>query len=154
MKREIVNPSTVYSSGRLGFAQAVALRASRVLHVSGQVAWDRERRIVGPGDVNAQARQALANITAILADARAAAADVTRLRIYVVGYKPEMFPGIAAEVAAFYGDAAPGANTLLGVQCLARPEFLIEIEVDAALDDERADPPEIAGEELNASNDG
>jgi enamine deaminase RidA (YjgF/YER057c/UK114 family) len=37
-------------------------------------------------------------------------------------------------VQAFYGAAAPAPNTFIGVQSLALPDFLIEIEATAALD--------------------
>jgi enamine deaminase RidA (YjgF/YER057c/UK114 family) len=134
MKRKIVNPATVYQTARFGFSQAVVQETARTLHVSGQVAWDRDSKIVGDGDLGTQARQALANLKAVLAEAGATPADVVRMRIYVVGYTPDKFESIGPEIAAFYGGADPGASTLIGVQALARPEFLIEIEADAALD--------------------
>lgn len=56
-----------------------------------------------------------------------------RLRTYVVNHRPELLEPICAQISAFYGDALPGANTFIGVQALALPEFLIEIEADAAL---------------------
>ena len=134
MKRKIVMPASVYQTAQFGFSQAVVQETARTLHVSGQVAWDRDYKIVGDGDLGTQTRQALANLKAVLAEAGATPADVLRMRIYVVGYSPEKFPSIGPEIAAFYGGAEPGASTLIGVQALARPEFLIEIEADAALD--------------------
>ena len=134
MKRAVVNPPSVYQTVRFGFSQAVEQNASRSLHISGQVAWDREYKLVGSGDVAAQARQALANIKDILASKGATPADVVRLRVYVVGYAPDKLEAFGPEIAAFFGSAEPAASTLIGVQALARPEFLIEIEADAALD--------------------
>ena len=134
MKRNVINPPSVYQTARFGFSQAVEQRTARSLHVSGQVAWDKDYNLIGPGDVGAQARQALANLKHILAAAGATPADVVRLRIYVVGYTPDKLEAIGPEIAAFFGSAEPAASTLIGVQALARPEFLIEIEADAALD--------------------
>jgi hypothetical protein len=42
---------------------------------------------------------------------------------------------IGAEIAAFYGGAQPAASTLIGVQTLALPEFLSEIEAKDAPDE-------------------
>jgi len=40
---------------------------------------------------------------------------------------------VGAELAAFYGDVIPAPNTIIGVQALALPDFLIEIEAVAVL---------------------
>jgi enamine deaminase RidA (YjgF/YER057c/UK114 family) len=72
MKRNVINPPSVYLTARFGFSQAVEQRSACSLHVSGQVAWDKDCKLVGSGDVGAQARQALANLKQILAAAWAA----------------------------------------------------------------------------------
>jgi enamine deaminase RidA (YjgF/YER057c/UK114 family) len=58
---------------------------------------------------------------------------VVRLRTYVVNHTPNKLHAICAEISAFYDGALPGANTFIGVQALALPDFLIEIEADATL---------------------
>jgi enamine deaminase RidA (YjgF/YER057c/UK114 family) len=40
---------------------------------------------------------------------------------------------VVPALADFWGDVTPAANTWIGVQALALPEFLIEIEATAAL---------------------
>ena len=90
---------------------------------------------MGAGDLTAQTRHALANLRQVLASAGATPADVVRLRTYVVNHTPDKLGPVCAEIAAFYGDAAPAANTFIGVQALALPDFLIEIEADAVLRD-------------------
>jgi enamine deaminase RidA (YjgF/YER057c/UK114 family) len=52
----------------------------------------------------------------------------------VVGHTPDKLQIIGPAIAAFFGDAAPSANTLVGVAALALPEFLIEVEVTAVLE--------------------
>lgn len=133
MTRIAINPDSLYASLPFGFSHATEQRGARSLHLAGQVAWDKDRNLIGAGDVVAQARQALDNLKQVLATAGATPADVLRLRTYVVNHKPENLGPICAEISAFYGDAIPGANTFIGVQALALPEFLIEIEADAAL---------------------
>ena len=53
------------------------------------------------------------------------AADVVRLRTYVVGHSPDKLQPVIEEIMAFYDGAVPAANTWIGVQSLAMPEFLI-----------------------------
>ena len=47
MTNQSVNPSALFRSLDHGFSQAVLARAGRTLYVSGQTAWDSERRLVG-----------------------------------------------------------------------------------------------------------
>lgn len=133
MAAERVNPDTLYPSLDYGFSHAAVSQPGCLLHLAGQVAWDRDRNLVGPGDLAAQARQALANLTAVLADQGATPADLVRIRTYVVNHTPDKIEAVAPELVAFYGDALPAPNTWIGVQALALPDFLIEIEATAAL---------------------
>ena len=133
MTRQVINPESMYPTVHFGFSHAVLQNGGRTLHLAGQVAWNRDGQLVGGGDLIAQTRQVLANLKEVLAAAGATPADLVRLRTYVVDHTPDKLAPICAEIAAFYGDAAPAANTFIGVQTLALPDFLIEIEADAAL---------------------
>ncbi|MEP1930584.1 MAG: Rid family hydrolase [Roseibium sp.] len=134
MKREAVNPENMYNSVQFGFSHAVESNGNRLLHLSGQVAWDANCELVGPGDLAGQAAQCFANLTEVLAESGATAANVVRLRTYVVDYTPDKLEILGPAIGAFYGDVVPAANTLLGVQALAMPDFLIEVEATAILD--------------------
>ncbi|KQM18342.1 RidA family protein [Novosphingobium sp. Leaf2] len=126
-----INPETLYGSVQYGFSHATVDEASGTVHLSGQVAWDKDYTVVGGNDIGLQARQALANIGQVLAALNIGPEQVLRLRTFVVNYEPSMLGPIGAELAAFYGDAVPAANTIVGVQTLALPDFLIEIEAIA-----------------------
>lgn len=128
-----INPDTLYPSVQYGFSHATLDEATGTLHLSGQVAWDKDYTVVGGSDVGLQARQALANIKAVLASQGLGPEAVLRLRTFVVNYDVSMLGAIAPELAAFYGDVVPAANTVVGVQALAMPEFLIEIEAIATV---------------------
>ena len=134
MKREAINPATLYGSVQYGFSHAVKARGTTTIHCAGQVAWDKDYNVVGAGDIGAQARQVFANLKTVLAAAGAGVADVVRMRTYVVNHKPEYLEPVGAAIAEFYGDVTPAANTWIGVQSLALPEFLIEIEVTAEIE--------------------
>jgi enamine deaminase RidA (YjgF/YER057c/UK114 family) len=112
----------------VGFSRAV--RAGDTIYVSGTVAWGDDGTLVGPGDVYAQAKQAIANIAAALAQAGASLADVVRTRIYVTNI--DLWEeGVRAHREAF-GSILP-ASTLVEVSRLATPDMLVEIEAVAVL---------------------
>jgi enamine deaminase RidA (YjgF/YER057c/UK114 family) len=134
MRAQRINPSELYDSVRYGFSHATRQASGATLHLAGQVAWDREGKLVGPGDLAAQTRQALANIAAVLAAAGGSPADIVRLRTYVVNHTPDKLGPVLGEIARFYGNSVPAPNTFIGVSALALPDFLIEIEATAAID--------------------
>ncbi|AHE55310.1 RidA family protein [Sphingomonas sanxanigenens] len=128
-----INPETLYPSVQYGFSHATLDEATGTVHLSGQVAWDKEYNVVGGSDVGLQARQALANIKAVLHAVGVGPEAVLRLRTFIVDYDVSMLGAIGPELAAFYGDAMPASNTVVGVQALAMPDFLIEIEAIATV---------------------
>lgn len=134
MTAERLNPPEMYSSVEYGFSHAVVSTGARMIHCAGQVAWDRDHNLVGEGDLAAQAEKSLSNLKAVLAAAGATPADVVRLRTYIVDHTPDKLMTIAPAMQAFYGDALPAANTVVGVPALALPGFLIEIEATAVVD--------------------
>jgi enamine deaminase RidA (YjgF/YER057c/UK114 family) len=133
MQNQKLNPAALYDSVRYGFSHAALVTGGRTLYLAGQVAWDGAGELVGPGDLAAQTRQALANLRVVLAEAGATPADIVRLRTYVVNHGLEKLGIVGAEIGAFYGDATPAPNTFLGVQSLAMPEFLVEIDATAVI---------------------
>lgn len=134
MANQKINPETVHGSIEMGYSQAVKSDGQVTIHCSGQVAMDRKNDVVGGDDIGKQARQALANLKSVLADAGAEVSDVVRLRTYVVDHNPSLLQPIGQAIGEFYGDNMPAANTLIGVQALALPEFLIEIEATAVIE--------------------
>ncbi|MBW4051037.1 MAG: RidA family protein [Proteobacteria bacterium] len=134
MRAEKINPPDLYDSVTYGFSHAARQRGGSLLHLAGQVAWDKSGKLVGSGDLAVQTRQALANIRSVLAAAGASPADVLRLRTYVVNHSPEKLGPVLAEIAQFYGTALPAPNTFIGVNALALPEFLVEIEATAVVE--------------------
>ena len=133
MPRDAINPDDMYNAVEYGFSHATKSTGSVTIHCSGQVAWDDNRDLVGAGDLAAQAAQAMRNLGKVLAHEGASPADVVRIRTYVVDHSPDKLPTIGGAIAAFFGDVPPPANTLIGVQSLALPEFLIEIEATAVI---------------------
>jgi enamine deaminase RidA (YjgF/YER057c/UK114 family) len=132
--KEAVNPPSLFPSLQHGFSQAVAASGRRTLYVSGQTAWDSERRLVGGADLESQARQAFTNLRTAVESAGATLDDVVSLRIYVVDYRAQMAAAVGGALRSFFtGDVKP-ASTWIGVTALADPGFLIEVEAVAVLD--------------------
>lgn len=116
------------------FTQVVAATGAKTIYISGQVSWDAEGVIVGEGDFAAQAKKAYENLVVALEAAGATPANVAKTNVYIVNYDPSMGRALnEARKAVFEGVTAP-ASTLIGVQALAAPEFMIEIEAIAVLD--------------------
>ncbi len=134
MAHQRLQPAGLFPSAQYGFSQVVKARGGNHIFCAGQTAWDRELNIIGEGDFRAQIRKTLENVEAALVEAGAGRADVTSLRIFVVDYDLEKLPVIGEELAAFFGPDSLPANTLLGIDKLALPEFMIEIEAFAITD--------------------
>lgn len=133
MAAERINPPNLYNSVQYGFSHAARQRKGDTVHLAGQVAWDKDCKLVGGADLAAQARQALANLSAVLAAVGATPGDVVRLRTYVVKHTPDKLGPVLGEIARFYGSAEPAPNTFIGVEALALPDFLVEIEATAVV---------------------
>ena len=134
MGRKTINPAEMYDSVQYGFSHAVESTGDRILHLAGQVAWDDDGNLVGEGNLAAQCAQVFRNLRKVLAECGLGPQDVVRLRTYVVDYSPDKLAVIGLAIGEFYGDVVPAANTLLGVQSLAMPDFLLEVEATAVAD--------------------
>jgi enamine deaminase RidA (YjgF/YER057c/UK114 family) len=131
MTLELINPEELPTPA--SYTQVIAATGSRLVFVAGQVADDAQGNLVGPGDLAAQARQAFANVGHSLAAAGAGPEQVTKITIYVVHHRPEYLSDISEARIAVFGDHKP-ADTLVGVEALAEPGYLIEIEAIAVVD--------------------
>jgi enamine deaminase RidA (YjgF/YER057c/UK114 family) len=132
--KERINPSSLFRSLDHGFSQAVSASGRRTLYVSGQTAWDANKRLVGGSDLRAQAKQALLNLRTVLDASGGTLADVVSLRIYVVGYEARKAEAVGSALREFFSGETTPASTWVGVAALADPGFLIEIEAVAVLD--------------------
>jgi enamine deaminase RidA (YjgF/YER057c/UK114 family) len=110
----------------VGYSRAV--RVGNVIEVSGTAPADAEGRVLAPGDVYGQAREALRIIGEALGEAGASFEDVVRTRILLADASQWEAAGRAhGEV---FAEIRP-ANTTFGVSGFVDPEILVEIEVTA-----------------------
>jgi len=129
MEKKYINPDTLMTPR--GFTQVVTIAgASKLVFISGQVAVDKEGKLVGPGDLKAQIRQAASNLKAALTAAGATAADIVKTNTYVTDIE-EFFKHV--DVRMEYFGALP-TSTTVEVRKLAHPDLLVEVEVIAVVD--------------------
>ena len=126
------NPPTL--STPTGYTHVVEVTGpAKTVYIAGQIAFDKEGKVVGAGDMAAQAEQVFKNLQSALEAAGAKFSDVVKMNTYIVNYTPEVRPALTAARAKAFGDGPVPASTLIGVQALALPAFMIEIEVVASL---------------------
>ena len=130
-KTQFLNPAGLSKPN--GYTQVVVAPPGKLLYVAGQVAVNASGEVVGKGDLRAQVTQVMENLETALAAAGATLKDVVKANYYVVNLKPDQVT-IIREVRSKYLSAEnPPASTLVGVTALAREEYMIEIEVVAAV---------------------
>jgi enamine deaminase RidA (YjgF/YER057c/UK114 family) len=128
-----VNPETLTKPA--GYSHGYEVAGGRTLYLAGQVAMDREGRLVGDGDLTAQFRQACENLRALITARGGQMSDVVKLTIHVLSkadYKARA-RDIGAVYREYFGRHYP-AMTLIEVKGLYDDGCLIEIDGVAVLD--------------------
>jgi enamine deaminase RidA (YjgF/YER057c/UK114 family) len=131
MSKQYLTPETLFPSNQYGYSQVVVSEPGQQIFIAGQTAWDKTGKVIGEGDLAAQAEATLANIDLALKAAGATRKDLAQLRVYIVNFSSDCLAQLMPVFQQFWGDLSPPAQTMLGVQSLALPEFLIEIDAVA-----------------------
>lgn len=121
------------------YSHAVPLPAgARLLCVSGQLSVDAQGTSLHAGDFDGQMRQVFSNLATVLRAAGSGLGDVVKMTTYLVDpdHIDDFYRVREQLFAELFPDAVYPGNTLLVVQRLVRPEFLIEIEALAATPEE------------------
>lgn len=129
MTHQILQLKSVHETKDRGYSHVA--KAGKTLYIAGQVARDVQGRLVEKGDFEAQARQAYTNLKNILQEAGGDLKNIVKMTTILTHYgNVEGFRKIRNE---FFGDIRP-PNTLLIIESLASPDYLIEVEAIAVLD--------------------
>ena len=114
-----------------GYSQAVEIRRGRIIYIAGQVSLDRSGKMVGEGDMRAQAQQTFENLKSALEASGANFKDVVKLNYYFADIS---HLAVVREVRdKFINTANPPASTAVEVKGLFREPFLIEVEAVAVV---------------------
>ena len=99
-----------------------------LMFIAGQVALDGDGNVVGEGDMAAQYRQVLENLKTVLASEGADFSHVMKITIFTTDI--EAMRDAFSIRGEYFGPHAP-ASTLVQIERLARPVFLVEVEAIA-----------------------
>jgi enamine deaminase RidA (YjgF/YER057c/UK114 family) len=106
-------------------ALSPGIQVGNLLFVSGHVALDGSGKLVGAGDCEAQSRQVMANIRAVVEAAGATMGDVVKITCFLTeGADYRAYSKVRAET--FPSD--PPASSTVFVSALVRPELMVEVE--------------------------
>ncbi|PWK45060.1 RidA family protein [Actinoplanes xinjiangensis] len=129
VQREAINPWPW--SVELGFHQGEVVSGhTRTLYCSGQTAMDADGKPQHDGDMAAQLALSLANVEAVLGEAGMSLANVVRLNVYTTDVDA-LFPHYGVLAARLGAAGVAPATTMLGVNRLAVPGQMIELEATA-----------------------
>jgi len=131
-EKRFINPPGLMRPGT--YTPAVAAHGGRTIYVAGQVSQNEKGEVVGKGDLLAQAEQVYRNLGLALKGAGATFNDLVKINVYVVNFKPEHRDLMSQVRARHVSKENPPASTLVGVQSLAKPEYLVEVEAVAVAD--------------------
>jgi len=130
----ILNPDSLGKP--LGqYSHMTRVKAGEFLFIAGMLAADRDGKIAGAADFDAQCTQVFANIAAALASAGAGWGNVVQFTTYLV-HSQDIAPFMAWRLREFprmFADGKYPPNTLLVVDRLVQEPFLVEVQTVAAL---------------------
>jgi len=126
--RKLVSSGSPFEP-KIGFSRAV--RVGNQMSVAGTAPM-KDGKLVGRGDAAAQTRRCLEIIAGALEGAGAALRHVVRTRVMLT--RIDDWEAVGAVHGEFFRDIRP-ANTVVQVSRFIDPEWLVETEVDAVIDD-------------------
>jgi enamine deaminase RidA (YjgF/YER057c/UK114 family) len=135
MAKTVVNPPQLAKPS--GFSHGIEARG-RLLFLAGQTALDAGGRIVAPGDLVAQFRQALVNVATVIEARGGSLRDVVKLTFYVVDRRDYRTKSKA--IGQVYRELMGGhypPTTLVEVKALWDDDALVEIDGFAVLEEAR-----------------
>lgn len=135
LERKNLFPDTLYRrvvGGHLLYAPVVTVRGGTTVYVSGLVSRDPQGNVIGKGDMAAQIRQVGENLRLSLEAAGATLKDLVRTCTYVTDID-EFFKHVGMR-QKYFGEALPTSSTI-GVSRLSHPDFMVEVEAFAVIED-------------------
>lgn len=130
--------NTKQTSPRLDNDLSMAVRAGRHIFLRGQTAIDFDGKIHGIGDPAAQAENAMRCAKILLEEAGSKLEHVCKVTIYLTdsAHREPVYRVVGRWLKGVFP-----VSTGLIVQGFGRPEFLMEIDIEAVIPDDEPLPP-------------
>ena len=138
------NTKITYPEQSLDNDLCMAVRAGNHIFLRGQVGQALDGSMVGVGDPGAQADQAMKNVKRLLEEAGSCLEHVCKITVYITdrAYRDAVYQTIGKWLGGIYP-----CSTGLIVNGLARPEWVMEIDVEAVIPEGEAATRPITGPE-------
>ena len=116
---------------RLPWPYSHGIAVGNLLFIAGQVALDEDLRLVGPGDIEVQARQAWENIRTVVVAAGGKITDVVKVTTYLADLAD--IDGLHKVRREIFPDGDYPVATVTEAKRLGLPGLLVEIEATAVI---------------------
>ena len=128
------NTAKTYPEQKLDNDLSMSVRAGSFVFLRGQVGQALDGTNVGTGDAAAQTEQAMRNVKQLLEEQGAKLADICKITIYLTDprYREAVYKVVGKWLKGVYP-----VSTGLVIQALARPEWVVEVDVFAVIPDKR-----------------
>lgn len=122
------NTKDTYTNQQLDNDLCQAVIAGNLIFLRGQVGSDFEGNVIGVGDPAAQTEQAMKNVDQLLQEAGSKLEDICKITVFITdrAYREPVYQVIGKWLQGVFP-----VSTGLIVQGLAKPEWVMEIEVIA-----------------------
>jgi enamine deaminase RidA (YjgF/YER057c/UK114 family) len=129
------NTRDIYPNQKIDHDLCMVVRAGNMVFLRGQTGMDFNGNVVGIGDPGAQAENAMKNVKLLLEEAGAKLAHICKVTVYITdrAYREPVYRVIGKWLKGVFP-----VSTGLIVQGLAKPELLMEIDVEAVIPEEEA----------------
>src|SRR5690625_2053805 len=135
MKKNIVNPESVFNSLQYGFSQAVVVQGGRRVMLSGQVGVDSNENIIA-SDLASQTNCSIDNIEKVLAEISGNLSHVSIMRIYILESEKNN-QDVISKILLKRFPSNPPATSWVFVSGISLAEWLIEIDAEAIIQYEK-----------------
>jgi reactive intermediate/imine deaminase len=126
MARQVISPANVFSP--INYSHA--FKVDKTIYVAGQAPYDQQTKLVGKGDIVAQAEQTYENLKRVLEAGGATMGDIVKVTLYLRNYDDLRK---ARDVIRKYLQPPYPPATAVEVSRLAGPDQLIEVEAIAVV---------------------
>jgi enamine deaminase RidA (YjgF/YER057c/UK114 family) len=134
IRKRKFNTRKTYPEQNIDNDLCMSVRAGNLVFLRGQVGQTLDGKVVHVGDAGKQAEQALRNVKVLLEEQGSCLDDICKITVYLIdrGYRDAVYRAIGKALKGVFP-----VSTGLVIDGLARPEYLMEIDVFAVIPDER-----------------